>query len=262
MPELVDVEIARRNLQRWMGGATIVGVDATDAYVLRPSSPASFRRALVGRTVRAVGRRGKWLRLELDGGTFLFSHLGMTGDWVERTPEASELRSERARFELVRGGSKAGVSYVDPRRFGRLVAARRDIPEWSALGPDPLADGLSVGTLAARLARSRRAVKEVLMDQEALAGIGNILATEALWIARIDPRSRSDALSPADVNGLLRGLRSVIRLELRHKPAGESPLRVYGRAGQPCPRCGRRLTRITLGGRTTALCPGCQQRRT
>jgi formamidopyrimidine-DNA glycosylase len=261
MPELVDVEIARRNLQRWMRGATVADVHATDRYVLRPSSPAAFRSALVGRSVRDVGRRGKWLRVELDGGMSLFSHLGMTGDWEECEPDAAKPRSERARFDLVRDGDRASVCYLDARRFGRLVAARADIPEWSELGPDPLADGLTARSLAAPLARSRRSVKEVLMDQTAVAGIGNILATEGLWYARIDPRSRSDALEPADVRAVVRGLRTAIRRELRHKPPGAFDLHVYGRGGQPCPRCGTTLVRITLGGRSTTLCPHCQVRR-
>jgi formamidopyrimidine-DNA glycosylase len=258
-----------------MRGARIVAVHATDRYVLRPASPAAFRRALVGRTVRAAGRRGKWLRLELDGGWLLFSHLGMTGDWEKcAAPGAAGQPSERARLDLERDGRAVSVAYVDARRFGRLRAAHEDIPEWAALGPDPIADGLVARSLAARLASSRRAVKEVLMDQTALAGIGNILASEALWIAGIDPRSRSDVLTPADVTAVVEGIRAAIRQELRHKPAGAFDLRVrtpagsgrkcrrvYGRAGEPCPRCGTTIARITLGGRTTALCRGCQVRR-
>lgn len=261
MPELVDVEIVRRNLQRWARGARITAVDATDAYILRPAKPAAFRRALVGRTVEDVGRRGKWLRVVLDGGVLLFSHLGMTGDWKERAPHVGATRSERARVDISRDGRASSVRYVDPRRFGRLLAVREDIPEWTALGPDPVADGLTARALGASLAKSRRAVKEVLMDQTVLAGIGNILATEALWVARIDPRSRSDALSAADVKAVLGGIRDVIRRELRHKPVGAFDLRAYGHAGEPCPRCGTTLARITLGGRTTALCPRCQVRR-
>jgi formamidopyrimidine-DNA glycosylase len=260
MPELVDVEIARGDLERWMRGATIVDVHATDRYLLRPAAPAAFRRALVGRTVRSVGRCGKWLRVELDRG-LLFSHLGMTGDWISCARGAAKGRSERVRFDLARDGEATSVCYLDARRFGRLRATGEDIPEWRALGPDPLAGGLSPRSLAARLAQTSRAVKEVLMDQTAVAGVGNILATEALWIARIDPRSRSDGLSRADAAAVLRGLRTVIREELRQKPDGTVRRRVYGRAGKPCPRCRATLARITLGGRTTALCTRCQARR-
>jgi formamidopyrimidine-DNA glycosylase len=257
MPELVDVEIVRRNLRRWLRDARIEHVHTTDAYVLRPATPAAFRRVLAGHTVRDVGRRGKWLRVELDGGLLLFSHMGLTGDWEEHSPEAPKRRSERARFDVVRGGSRTSLRYVDGRRFGRLFAVLDDIPAWRHLGPDPLADGLTAASLRARLEKTRRAVKDALMDQTVLAGVGNILATEGLWNARIDPRSRSDALSTADVGAVVRGIRVAIRRELRIKPA-EVDQHAYGRAGKPCLRCGTTIARVTLGGRTTAFCPGCQ----
>jgi formamidopyrimidine-DNA glycosylase len=261
MPELVDVEIVRRNLRRWLGEARIEHVAAKDAYVLRPATPAAFGHALVGRTVRAVDRKGKWLRIELEGGVLLFSHLGMTGDWEEHAQDAPKQPSERARLDVVRGGVRTSVRYLDARRFGRLRTAREDIGEWRALGPDPLGDGLNAPSLGARLAKSRRAVKDALMDQTVLAGIGNILATEALFIARVDPRSRSDALLARDVGAIVRGIRAAIRRELRVKPAAEVEQRVYGRAGKPCPRCATTIARVTLGGRTTAFCPRCQARR-
>jgi formamidopyrimidine-DNA glycosylase len=261
VPELVDVEIVRRNLERWMRGARIVAVSAADRYILRPTAPAAFRRQLLGRTVHSVGRRGKWLRLALDAGLLLFSHLGMTGDWIACAADAGPQRSEHASFGLSRNGSTTSVRYVDARRFGRLIAAREDIAEWRNLGTDPLAEGLSAEPLAASLAKSHRAVKEVLMDQTVLAGVGNIVATEALWRARIDPRSPSDSLTPADTRSIVRALQATIRNELRHKGEGEGRLRVYGRAGEPCPRCGQELARITLGGRTTTLCRRCQVRR-
>jgi formamidopyrimidine-DNA glycosylase len=267
MPELPDVELARRRLGRWMGGALIVGARSTDRYILRPKSPATLTRALTGRRVREVSRRGKWLRIELDDGGRLFSHLGMTGDWVHRGTGAPRQPSERARIDVVESdGRSASVRYVDSRRFGRLIVARDDIPEWRELGPDPLADGIQARRLADALGRRRRAVKEVLMDQSVLAGIGNILATEALWHARTDPRSRSDALSYADVKSIVRGLRTAIRRELRvgdtaGRREGSQAFSVYGRAGEPCPRCGSALVHVVLGGRGTTFCKQCQVRR-
>jgi formamidopyrimidine-DNA glycosylase len=148
-----------------------------------------------------------------------------------------------------------------------LIAAKDDIPEWSALGPDPLVDGIDVKKLAAALARSRRAVKDVVMDQAVLAGIGNILATEAMWHARIDPRSSSDALSRADVGKLARGLKAALRRELAAREGATGPdewqdvFSVYGRAGAPCPRDGTPIARVVIGGRTTTFCKTCQLRR-
>ena len=174
----------------------------------------------------------------LDDGSRVFSHLGMTGAWVQATVDAPARSSERARLDVVRHGSATSVRYVDARRFGRLVVARRDIADWTALGPDSLADGIDVRRLTQVFAKSRRAVKELLMDQRVLAGIGNILATEALWIARVDPRSPAcgtpafrcardrDRSSPGYCAGACRPGRLVLRLwpgrqtlpKMRHAP--------------------------------------------
>lgn len=267
MPELPDVELARRRLRDWLGGATITLARSADRYILRPKSPAALSRALVGRKVKEVSRRGKWLRIDLDDGSRLFSHLGMTGDWVERGADAPRQPSERARIDVVRDdGRRSSVRYLDSRRFGRLIVAREDIPEWRELGPDPLADGIRARALAEALGRRRRAVKDVLMDQSVIAGIGNILATEALWHALIDPRSSSDALSRRDVDKVVRGLRAAIRSELATRDAAgdeewADTFKVYGRAGKPCLRCGSTLVHVVLGGRGTTFCRKCQVRR-
>jgi formamidopyrimidine-DNA glycosylase len=267
MPELPDVELVRRRLEHALKGATITAARSTDPYVLRPQSPASFSRALAGRTVREIGRRGKWIRIALDDGGRLFSHFGMTGWWVERDPKDPKERSERARLDVTRSGRRPStVRYTDSRRFGRLRVARDDIPEWTDLGPDPLADGIDTKRLADAFARSRRSIKESLMDQALLAGVGNILATEGLYYARIDPRSRSDALSRADVTKVARGLKTAIQRQLDVRLAAEGDeweetFAVYGRAGQPCPRCGTGIEEVVLGGRTTTFCPHCQVRR-
>jgi formamidopyrimidine-DNA glycosylase len=276
MPELPDVEVARRNLQRWMVRGTIVVARCTDRYLLRPGSPRAFEHALVGKTVVKVERKGKWLRIVLDDHGRLFSHLGMTGVWVERTVEGvGPRRFERACLEIERRGRDSAVHYLDSRRFGRLVVSSDDIEEWTSLGPDPLAGGLDVANLSRAFARSRRAVKEILMDQSVLAGIGNILATEALWRARLDPRTPGTALSRSHVRAVARGLREEIKRELteRESPGkgsgrskadeggpDEGTFKVYGRAGAPCPRDGAPLARVTLGGRSTVFCKVCQLR--
>jgi formamidopyrimidine-DNA glycosylase len=267
MPELPDVEIAKRRLDKGLRGATVTGAHCADRYVLRPAEPRAFERALVGRKIRAVERRGKWLRILLDDGERIFSHLGMTGWWIETDTEAPPARSERARIDAARrGGPARSFRYQDSRRFGRLIPAKGDIAEWRELGPDPLADGVDVAKLAEILGRSRRAVKEVLMDQTALAGIGNILATEALWHARIDPRSRADALSRTDVGKVSRGLDKAIRDEIATRERSRDDewrdvFAIYGHASAPCPRCGTTIGRVVIAGRTTAFCRHCQIRR-
>jgi formamidopyrimidine-DNA glycosylase len=265
MPELPDVERMRRDLDRWTRGARIVRAHSADRRVLRPMAPSGLARALVGRTVRNVARRGKWIRIELGDGTRIFSHLGMTGWWVGTDAGAGAERFERARIDLRKRGRESSIRYVDSRRFGRLVVTREDISEWKALGPDPLTDGIDAGTFAAALARTRRPIKDVLMDQTVVAGIGNILATEALWHSRIDPRSRSSALGAAEVKALDRGLRTAIDRELATRAAPDGAewhdtFFAYGHTGEPCPRDGTPFARVVQSGRTTTFCEKCQIR--
>ncbi len=266
MPELPDVEMTRRDLKRWLVGAIVTAADTEDARLSRPASPRAFARALVGRTFERIERRGKWLRIDLDDGGKVFSHVGMTGSWVRVATIAPVVRFERARIDVVLRGRAFSVRYVDARRFGRLLAVREDIADWTALGPDPFADRIDIGRFSEVLAKGRRAVKEIVMDQRVFAGVGNILATEGLWIARIDPRSPGNALLlPADARAIARGLRLAIARELadrkRYTGARADSFFVYGRARQPCPRCGTRLSSVVLGGRTTVFCGGCQVRR-
>jgi formamidopyrimidine-DNA glycosylase len=265
VPELPDVEVARIRLERWLAGATVTAARCSDRRLLRPRSPRAFTDALVGRVVRSVERRGKWLRVMLDDGGRLFSHLGMTGWWIESRAGAPRGRAERARLEVTRAGSSWSVGYLDARRFGRLIVADRDLPEWTELGPDPLVEGIDAAVLASKLARTRRAAKDAVMDQRLLAGIGNIIATEAFWYARLDPRAKSSDLAAGEVRRLARALGAEIRRELafrdgRQEDDWTDPVKVYGRSGSPCPRCGAVIGRVVIGGRTTAFCPSCQAR--
>jgi formamidopyrimidine-DNA glycosylase len=166
------------------------------------------------------------------------------------------------------------VHYDDPRMFGRLrlvPAARFDrVPEVAALGPDPVRDGIAAASLAAALAACRRPVKVALLDQGLLAGIGNIHAAEACWRARLDPRRRSDRLTPREVAALVRGLRATLRFALSKldgpdieyiEEGGDNPFHAYGREGSRCrhPGCGGAIRRIVQAQRSTYYCPGCQR---
>jgi formamidopyrimidine-DNA glycosylase len=263
MPELPEVEHNRRCLQKWTHGARIVEVVTDDARIVRPSKPRAFVRALTGQRVKGVERRGKWLRLSLDDGELLFAHLGMTGWFEHGSPDDAPLRFDRVHFDVERRGKRARVTYTDARRWGRMVLSRDDIEAWQALGPDPLDEGIDLAALAAKLSRRKKlSIKEALMDQRVLAGVGNIHAIEALWKARIDPRSTASALSPSHLRAIATGLRWTIDralLDLARPDGGEkNPFKIYGHRNEPCPRCGTILTRLILGGRTTTLCPGCQ----
>jgi formamidopyrimidine-DNA glycosylase len=269
MPELPEVEIATRNLRDWLSGERLERVDLPASRILRGASPDELSALLKGRRVAAIERRGKWIRIRLDGDGLLYSHLGMTGKWVRRDRKDPAQRYERARLDT----RSSSVRYLDPRLFGRLVAAPRGEPldAWEALGPDPLADGLDARKLAARLS-GRRSIKEALMDQSVLAGLGNIQAAEALWRARIHPQLTAErvARDPARVRALARAIHDSIGYTIAgelgpeityvEEPGADNPFRVYGKAGQPCPRCKRPLVRIVQGGRSTFYCRRCQKR--
>jgi formamidopyrimidine-DNA glycosylase len=271
MPELPEVETNARNLARWALGRRIVAVTAppgtreTDGL-----PPRAFRARLVGRRLDAVERRGKWTLVRLSEGAGLALHLGMSGK-LERVGARAKLpRFTRAVLALDDGHR---VCFVDSRRFGRLVAApweellaRREVTE---LGPDALHE-TTPAVLRRALARTKRSVKETIMDQRVLAGVGNLYATEALWRARIHPAAPSPAV--AEDAPALRRLAAAIRAALAHglgelqateiprylEDGAENTFFAYDRAGAPCPRCSTILQAMTLGGRTSAFCPTCQ----
>ncbi|MCU1278838.1 MAG: Formamidopyrimidine-DNA glycosylase, partial [bacterium] len=268
MPELPEVEIARRNLDKWLRRGTLTRVELSPRlFVLSGAGSARrFAEMMRGRAVRAVERRGKWLRLVLDGDVALFSHLGMTGKWVLRAHDAPTERFERARLDT----AKRSVRYLDPRLFGTLQGALGDVvpAAWKLLGPDALVDGVDPARLHARLCRITRSIKEALLDQTVLAGVGNIQAAEALWRAKINPLRPSSSLSPAEVTTLARAIETSIADTLAREdspeityveePGADNPFDVYGKHGEPCPRCKRTLRRIIQNGRSTVFCPRCQ----
>jgi formamidopyrimidine-DNA glycosylase len=270
MPELPEVEHARLCLVQWVHKRTIVKATIADARVVQGGASAKLASRLKGRVVTGLRRRGKWLEMTLDAGPALYSHLGMSGKWVSRPPAAPPERFEKARLDLARGKTKTSVRYVDPRVLGRMRLEEPEPPFWRKLGPDPLHDGLDPIALGAKLAKTPRSIKEALMDQALLAGVGNILATEALFRARLDPRTRSDRLGKAEVKRLVRAVLQTIRRSLSLEEPGKemtyvsevratNPFAVYGRGGAPCPRCKTTLKRIVQGGRGTVFCPSCQR---
>jgi formamidopyrimidine-DNA glycosylase len=296
VPELPEVEIAARNLRAWGVGRKIEGAEADRAarYVFRPARPAAVVGALVGRRVESVRRVGKHLLVELsgpDGALGLLSHLGMTGKWLRRGAGEAAPEYSRARLHLDDG---ATLHYRDPRLFGRLRlvpgARFEEVKEVAALGPDPLERGIDAGALAEALARRRIPVKVAIMDQAILPGVGNILASEALFRARIDPRRKANGLARAEVkrvaDAVLAAVNDTIARELARsaqvartqapgrrvsaawepeieyveEPGAANPFLVYDREGERCPRCKREpIRRVVQAGRSTYFCPRCQR---
>ncbi len=279
MPELPEVEITARNLRAWALGRRIDRAEAEEQAkrVFRPGRPSSFAAALAGRRVTEVRRVGKQILVRLDdpsgsaGPLGLVSHLGMTGKWLRRDGGADAPRHSRARLHLDDG---ATLHYRDPRLFGRLRivpgARFEDVPEVAALGPDPLDQGIDPARLAAAFARRKVAVKVAMLDQALLPGVGNILASEGLFRARLEPRRRANTLTRAEVRRLAETVLASVKETIAREegpevayveePGTENPFLVYGREGEKCPRCRREtIRRIVQGQRSTFLCPRCQK---
>lgn len=268
MPELPEVEFARRSLERWFDGRRLVRAEAEPrARTFRGAQPAAFE-ALSGALTRA-DRRGKYLLLGFSDGGGAVAHLGMTGKLLRR-PKGEVVPHSRARLELDSGDV---IHFRDPRLFGRIEprpAQELDThPSVRALGRDPLVDGLTTAQLEEALGSSRQQLKVALMDQGRLAGLGNIHAAEALFRARLHPARAPASLTRDEWKRLRTAVLATIRFALAQQPVGEdieyveepgseNPFLVYGRAGTACRRCGTKVVSFTQGGRTTHLCPTCQ----
>jgi formamidopyrimidine-DNA glycosylase len=245
MPELPEAERARREIEKVLG-REIAAVDDTDGYVCRPHAPGEIEAALVGRTLTAAHRRGKFLWAETgDEGPELGLHLGMAGRIVVDGRPAPR-NWDRFSIEFADGGRMA---LRDKRRLGRAVLE----PDFSHVGPD--AGEVSKKVFAERVARGTAPIKARLLDQGPVAGIGNLLADEVLWQARISPKHTAGELTEAEVGTLHKELRRAIRNAIRLGGVHKGEVIPYRKAGAACPRCGGPMERAKVGGRTTYWCP-------
>ena len=260
MPELPEVERAARIVRRATVGKTLACVTLLHPSLVRRVTPAQ-RDGLAGATVAAVLRRGKHQLLELEDGRTIHVHFRMAGDWhIGRVDDALPPQA-RATMEFADG---TRVSLVDPRALSTVSVHDVGDSPLPELGPEPSDPALTPSSLRAALARRNGPIKPVLLDQRIIAGVGNIYASEALWRSRISPRAVASRLRLPRLESLLMALRDVLgpaaRLPGRYKAARDSGrIAVYGRAGKPCRRCARPISRIVQAGRSTFFCPNCQR---
>ncbi len=270
MPELPEVEYAVRIVRRAVAGRTI-----TSATALHPSQrralPDEAARSLVGERIAAVDRRGKHQLLRLTSGRTLHVHFRMTGDWQvlapssPRSPDAE--RPRHPRFELVfDDGSRLILD--DPRALSAVVLHDAGTDPLPSLGPEATDTAFDAGSLERAVSNRRIPIKVALLDQSIVAGIGNIYASEALWLARVDPRVEAGRLSNAQRGKVIAGVRRTMAKALRdpgryYGAAANDPRRfnVYDREGQPCRRCKTKIRRLIQAGRSTYYCPSCQKKR-
>jgi formamidopyrimidine-DNA glycosylase len=250
VPELPDVERARRQIEAGALHRRIAGVQDGDTYVSRPHAPGEIADALVGRELVSVHRRGKAMWCETSGeGPVLGLHLGMAGR-IAIDEEPSERGWDRFVLRFEDGGT---LALRDRRRLGR---ARLE-PDIDRLGPD--AADVGRDQFRALVGRGRAPIKARLMDQAVMSGIGNLMADEILWRARIDPRRAAGDLSDPELDRLRREMRAIIRISVRRGHAGVSEVIDERRRGGHCPRCGAEMAWATVGGRTTFWCPNEQR---
>jgi len=258
MPELPEVERAARRLEAAARGKVIV-----ELRVLHPSLarrlPAELAATVRGRRIAAVERRGKHQLLRLDDGSALHVHFRMSGDWVVGHQGGTEERHARAVLELSDG---TRISLVDSRALATLTLHAPGEDPLPQLGPEPFSAAFTADALGRALAHRRGAIKPALLDQRVVAGVGNIYAAEALWLARISPRAMAARLGPARRERLVRAIRQVLRRAPAARYADRdvrARWRVYDREGRPCRRCGAPVARIVQSGRSTYFCPRCQR---
>lgn len=275
MPELPEVESARATIERAALGRTIADVDDTDTWECRPHAPGEIRDALLGRSLTGAFRRGKSMWCETSGaacsitpGPVLGLHLGMSGHILVSDPDG-QLSAQGGdwlgsrfgigasgenrnpvwdRFTLIfaDGGS---LRLFDKRRLGRV---RLD-PQLGGLGPD--AELVGLAEFSSRVGRGTAPVKARLLDQSVVAGVGNLLADETLWQAKLSPRRPSLELSPAELATLHSALHEATRAAIRNGGVHTGELFEFRRRGRACPRCATEMTSGTVGGRTTWWCP-------
>jgi len=271
VPELPEVETIARDLAPLLQGRRIVDGAIEWPGVLDGMAVDDFRREVSGRRLERASRRGKYVLIFLSGDRVLSVHLKMSGQLVFRPVGSPPDRFVRAVLYL-EGGDE--LRFADARKFGRirlLDQAGFQALE-SNLGPEPLSAEFTVEKLASLLEGRSARIKPLLLDQRFIAGIGNIYADEALFVAGIHPMRQANSLSPQEVQRLRQAIRDVLRASVvnrgttfdsyrdgfGHQGSNQYALRVYRRHGKPCPRCGGFVGRIEVGGRGTHFCPQCQ----
>ncbi len=270
MPELPEVETTRRGIEPFVAGRRIEGVTVHDPRLRWPVRD-DLAEFLAGRPVLAVERRAKYLLLILDRDDRVLVHLGMSGSLRLEDPASPRRKHDHVEWRLDNGHA---LRLHDPRRFGAVLTDRVEAPHerLATLGPEPLGETFDGDYLASRLAGRRVAVKQAIMNASIVVGVGNIYASEALFLAGIHPARPAGSLGRDECNALAAAIRHVLAAAIEQggttlrdflAPSGDpgyfrQTLNVYERTDQPCRRCGTPVERITLGQRSSWFCPGCQ----
>jgi len=279
MPEVPEVEAVVRKLRPLVQRRRIRCVHVFHPIATKPQAASQVARFAQGQRIRSVGRKGKYVLLALDRGQVTM-HFKLDGQllWFANAKELLQRANQSengVHVDLALELDKGVLGFADRRHFGRvhLWESAEDCPGLRVLGIDALSRDFTSSRLAQLLATSKRPLKDFLLDQSRVAGIGNIYSCESLWHARLDPRRRANTLKPKEARRLHKAIVSVLAraLECCLHPAPdfrnpewwfqglEKILRAYSREGEPCRRCGAPIQRIAQGGRSTYCCGRCQK---
>lgn len=272
MPELPEVTTITNQLNKEIIGKIITTVESINGYRTRPDF-TEFRTKIEGGRVSQVKRIAKTINIGLDSGNFIVIHLAMTGRLLLRSAGIPSDPWLRLIFHLDDGRQ---LRFTDPRLFGyiSLMNAEEIKGHRGKYGPDPLDLNLTSREFLERLRLKRTGIKRALLEQDLIAGVGNIYANDGLWEAKIHPETPTENIDPSSAQGLLESLRSLLAESISHRGStlddkmyidlygreGEQQkyFRVFGKAGQPCPRCQRPIEFKEVGDRQTYFCPNCQ----
>jgi len=265
VPELPEVETIAYNLRPALTGKIILSSDLLWKRTLAVPSPRAFSRRIRGQKIDGVGRRGKFLFLTLTGYTLLI-HLRMSGDLLAILGGYQRARHDRLILKLTEDTT---FVFSDPRKFGRVWLVSDPQEVLGRLGPEPLGDEFTPDWLITQLKSCRQRLKPLLVDQEFLAGLGNIYTDEALHASKLHPLRKASDISLGQAGDLWQAIRMVLEDGIRKNGASidwvyrggdyQNQFRVYGRQGQPCPVCGNKIEKIFVAQRGTHFCPACQR---
>jgi formamidopyrimidine-DNA glycosylase len=272
MPELPEVETLARDLRRLLRGAQFKTVTVYWSGSVAMPTVDELVQGLSGRRVLDVSRRGKFLQVSLSGPSYLLIHLRMSGHLQVEAITAPLSPYARVVFHMT---NDRRLVFTDPRKFGRLYWLTQPDLVLGTLGPEPLADDLTLDAFRSLLATRKGALKPLLLNQALLAGLGNIYTDEALFRARLHPLHKANTLTEGEAARLYAAIRDVLQQAIgnrgttlsdaRYRDAEGRPghnsenLRVYRRTGEPCPCCGTPIERAVVGGRGTHFCSHCQK---
>lgn len=274
MPELPEVETIRRDLNKELKRRKIIRLKFYDWGKMLKPSPEALAKAIKGKKIREIDRRAKLLLIHLDDpGTTIAIHLKMTGQLFVRKPTDSPDRFTHVIIELDNGEE---LRFNDLRKFGfmKVIENKAELGKLlSEFGPEPFTPEFTFKTFKDIVTKSARSIKVVIMDQGKISGVGNIYADEALWRAKIHPETPAEGLDDQKLKKLFDAILFVLKEGIKDRGTSVDQyldvysekgnhaknLKVFRQNGEPCPRCGRRIQKIKVGGRGTHFCPACQK---